>query len=251
MNQGIVISATPEEVARNAASLFARTAASAIRERGAFTVALAGGSTPRRLYEMLATPEFRDSVDWKNTHFFWGDERYVPTDSADSNYRMAREALLSKVAVPEGNIHPVRTELATAKEAASEYEREIREFFKGETRDSAPPSFDLVLLGLGTNGHTASLFPHRPTLHEAKRWVIEDFVEEVNAFRITMTLPLLNCARAVAFLVTGGDKAEVLREVVFGPRDPERLPAQLIQPATGTLTWFADSAAAARFPRAA
>lgn len=248
MNQGIVISATADEVARNAAMLMSRAAANAIELRQSFTVALSGGSTPRRLYELLATPEWKTRLDWPRVHLFMGDERFVPADNPESNYRMVREALLSKIAIPESNVHRVLTELATASDAAAQYDQEIRNFFANEMSPGTMPRFDLVLLGLGTNGHTASLFPHCPALHETERLVTADFVEEVNAWRITFTVPLINRARAVAFVVTGANKAGVMRDIMIGDHDPERLPAQLIQPTEGSLTWIADHAAAARMP---
>lgn len=230
-----------EELARAGAQLFVDSAVEAFRVRGRFRVALSGGSTPRRVYELLATPAFSGRVDWDRADLFWGDERYVPADDRDSNYRMTSQALLDHIPVSAANVHRVPTEISPPDAAAGAYETEIRQVFRGI---NSVPEFDLIYLGLGTNGHTASLFPHSPTLHESSRLVVADFVKEVNTWRISMSLPLLNHGRTVAFLIEGGQKAQVLQEVLLGPREPERLPAQLISP-QGTLLWMADVAAAA------
>ncbi len=235
-----------EQLARAAAELFVNTMTESISARGRFRVALSGGSTPRRVYELLATAGFSSLIDWDRIDIFWGDERYVPSDDRDSNYRMTHEALLRDVLVPAANIYRVPTEITPPPAAAAAYEHEIRQCF-GETH--AVPQFDLVYLGLGTNGHTASLFPYSPVLKESSRLVVADFVAEVNTWRISMSLPLLNRGRTVAFLVQGQEKAQVLRDVLLGPRDPERLPAQLIAP-EGKLLWMADEAAAAMLSRA-
>jgi 6-phosphogluconolactonase len=235
-----------EELARAGAQLFVDRAEDAIRARGRFRIALSGGSTPQRVYELLATPAFSRRADWDRVDLFWGDERYVPADDRDSNYRMTAEALLDHVPVPSANVHRVRTEISPPSAAASAYEDEIRQVFGEPT---SAPQFDLIYLGLGVNGHTASLFPHSPALHESSHLVVADFVTEVNAWRISMTLPLLNQGRVVAFLAEGAQKAQVLHEVLLGPRDPERLPAQLISP-QGKLLWMVDAAAAALVSRA-
>jgi 6-phosphogluconolactonase len=197
------------------------------------------------VYELLATPEFNRRVDWDRVDLFWGDERYVPADAQDSNYRMAAQALLDHIPVPPANVHRVPTEISPPPAAARAYEDALRRVF-GES--AALPEIDLTYLGLGTNGHTASLFPHSPALHESSRLVVADFVSEVNAWRISMTLPVLNHGRIVAFLIEGSQKAEVLRDILLGPRDPERLPAQLISP-QGKLLWMVDEAAAALVSR--
>ena len=212
-----------------------------IKTRGRFRVALSGGSTPRPVYQALATTVFSGRVDWDHVEIFWGDERYVPSDDRESNYRMAAEALLRHIPIPSGNIHRVRTEISPPQDAASEYEEEIRQSFGDSV---SVPQLDLVYLGLGTNGHTASLFPHSPALHESSRLVVADFVAEVNTWRISMSAPLLNRGRTVAFLIAGQEKARVLRDVLLGPRDPERLPAQIINP-TGKLLWLVEESAAA------
>lgn len=229
----------PAALAAAAAREFAARAAHAVRARGRFAVALAGGSTPKAAYELLAT-EHAGGVDWRRVHFFFGDERPVPPDHPDSNYRMAREALLSRV--PAGSVHRMRGELPPG-EAARRYEEELRGFFAGER----VPRFDLILLGLGEDGHTASLFPHTEALDETTRLAAANPVPELGTTRITLTLPVINAARAVIFLVSGGGKAEALRAVLGGPaggEDPRRYPAGLVRPG-GELLWLVDRPAAA------
>jgi 6-phosphogluconolactonase len=232
------------QLARAAAELFVNTAADSIAARGRFRVALSGGTTPRRLYKLLATSAFSSRVDWKHVHIFWGDERYVPANDPDSNYRMTAEALLRHVPIPAANAHRVATEISPPAAAAAAYEEQIRQSFA----DSSRPQFDLVYLGLGTNGHTASLFPRSPALREQLRLVMADLVAEVKGWRITMSAPLLNQGRVVVFLVQGQEKAQVLRDVLLGPVDAERLPAQLIAP-EGKLLWMVDEPAAAMLSR--
>lgn len=244
--QEILVCPDAQSVALEAAATFVRLAAEAIRERDRFTVALSGGSTPRSLFEILATPQWQKQVDWKNIHLFWGDERYVPDAYPENNFRMALETLLSRVPVPPVNVHRIKTELSQAEAAAASYQAEIAHFFG--TRPGQFPSFDLVFLGMGTNAHTASLFPHSQALHESSRLVVADFVQEVGMWRITMTARLLNAAKNVIFLLSGADKASVLRDVLFGDHDPERKPVQLIHPTNGTLVWLIDSASAAELP---
>jgi 6-phosphogluconolactonase len=235
-----------EQLASAAAELFVKTAAESISARGRFRVALSGGSTPRRVYELLATTGFTSRVDWDQVDMFWGDERYVSPDDPASNYHMTAQALLRYVPIPTANIHRVPTEINPPAAAAIAYEKDIRQCFGNST---SVPQFDLIYLGLGTNGHTASLFPHSPALKETWRLVVADFVAEVNTWRISMSAPLLNHGRTVAFLVEGQEKAQVLHDVLLGPRDPERLPAQLIAP-QGELLWMVDGAAAALVSRA-
>jgi 6-phosphogluconolactonase len=232
----------PEGVARAAATRFAELARGAVAGRGLFSVALAGGSTPRGVYELLAGEEFRGRVDWVNVHVFFGDERAVPAGHADSNYRMASESLLSRVNVPEKNIHRIEG-VGDAAANASDYESEMRGLF-GE--DAEWPRLDLVLLGMGDDGHTASLFPNTAALDERRAWVAANWVEKLGAWRVTLTAPAINAARHVLFLVNGAGKAERLREVLKGGRDPARLPSQLIRPHDGTLEWLVDRAAASR-----
>jgi 6-phosphogluconolactonase len=229
-----------EALAEAASAEFARRASAA---QDLFTVALAGGSTPRGLYSRLAGDEtLRHSLPWDRMHFFWGDERHVPPDHVESNYRMAQEAMLSRLPVPLANVHRIRGEVADADLAALDYEDVLRGFF--QLRSGALPRFDLVLLGLGADGHTASLFPATAALDERLRIAVSNRVDKLHAERITLTVPVFNRAACVVFLVSGDDKAEALRAVIEGPRDPQRLPAQLIAPDQGRLKWIVDRRAA-------
>jgi 6-phosphogluconolactonase len=226
-----------EALSHAAAGLFFQKAQHAVAERGWFAVALSGGSTPRRTYELLAEPPCRDRVPWSQVHVFWGDERCVPAGDPRSNARLAREALLDHVPVLADQVHPIDCAEAPD-QAAATYEALLRRFFGDE-----PPRFDLVFLGLGENGHTASLFPRTPVLEEQKRWVAAVQPAGQDLQRVTLTAPLLNQAAVVAFLVSGADKAGVLRAVLEGPHDPRRLPAQLIAPPDGILQWLLDEPA--------
>jgi 6-phosphogluconolactonase len=239
--QGVRVFDDAEGVARAAAETFARLAREAVEERGAFSVALSGGTTPRRVYELLAGDEFRDAILWSKVHVFFGDERAVPHDHSESNYRMASEALLSRVNIPPENVHRIEG-LGDAAANASDYESVMRGLFG----DAEWPRFDLVLLGMGDDGHTASLFPGTAALEESRAWVAPNWVEKLGAWRITLTAPAINAARRVVFLVTGASKAERLHEVLNGTHDPSRLPSQNIAPRDGTLEWYVDRAAAAK-----
>ena len=227
-----------EEISQAAAEVFSEAADGAIAERGRFSVALSGGNTPRRLHEILAAEPFRSQINWKAVHVFWGDERCVPPDDPRSNFRMARETLLDHVAIPSENIHPVQGELDPA-QAAEKYEAELQAFFVGK-----PPVFDLILLGLGDNAHTASLFPHTPVLNETKRWASQVYVAELDMYRVTFTAPLINQADQVVFLVSGAGKAAALQNVLEGPYHPQEYPAQLIRPNGAHPLWLVDRAAA-------
>lgn len=222
-----------DDVADAAAQLVVDCAAEAMAARGRFTLALSGGSTPRPLYELLATGEWRDRIDWPRIHLFWGDERAVPPDLADSNYRLAREALLDHVPIPPAQVHRIHGE-DDPEAAAAAYDQTLREV--------AGAGLDLVLLGLGHDGHTASLFPNRPAGREATRWVVAD-QDPAGRARITLTPPAINAARTVAVIVTGADKALALQAVREGPATPDLLPAQRIGPRHGRLVWIIDHAA--------
>jgi 6-phosphogluconolactonase len=233
--------ATTEEFTRAAAEYFVNQADVAITTRRRFSVALSGGSTPKPLYTLLATNDFARRVDWAHVYVFWGDERCVPPDHPDSCYRMAREALLDHVPLPSQNIYRIHGEDEPAL-AAAEYDQLLRRFF-GETSGAR---FDLVWLGMGDDGHTASLFPGTEVLDEHKRWVKENYVEVTKQkWRITLTPPAINAAANIAFLVSGAGKAERLRQVLKGEYQPYVLPSQLVKPADGHLVWLVDSAAAA------
>ena len=230
---------TPEALAEAAAEHVAQLAHAAVMDHGRFSVALSGGSTPRALHTRLAAEPWRDAVDWDRVHVFWGDERCVPPDHPDSNYRMARETLLDHVPIPPAQVHRMRGELSPA-EAAAAYEAELRAFFP----TVAWPAFDLVLLGMGDDGHTASLFPGTAALAETEHWVVANRVEKLETWRLTLTAPAINRAAHVLFLVAGTGKAERLRQVLRGPYQPTVLPSQLIRPVSGDLVWFVDRAAA-------
>ena len=232
---------TAEEVARAATDYFAAVAVRSIDTDGRFSVALAGGSTPRRTYQLLATDEYRNRIPWSQVHIFFGDERSVPATHADSNYRMAEEAMISLLPIPAPNVHRMIGR-GDAAANASLYESEMQTFFDGATW----PRFDLVLLGMGDDGHTASLFPGTEALNEARAWAVANWVEKLQTFRITLTAPAINHAANIVFLVAGAGKAERLPEVLRGPHNPLQLPAQLIQPVDGSLVWLVDKAAAAR-----
>ncbi len=224
-----------ESVSRAAAELFSGEATASVRARGRFAVALAGGATPRRAYEILAGHPFRERVPWHGVHVFWTDERCVPRDDPRSNERMAREALLDFVAIPEEQIHPFACGEGGAEEAATRSELELRRVF-GE----AGPRFDLVFLGLGADGHTASLFPGSPAIEEAERWVAPVRPPGSEFGRVTLSVPVLNGSALVAFLVSGSGKAGALRALFGAPFDPNRLPAQAIRPDSGRLLWLVD-----------
>ena len=228
---------SPEDLARAAAEHFVARSREAVEQRGSFAVALSGGSTPKLLFELLADPNelFRDQIPWSNIHFFWSDERHVPPDHPDSNYRMANDAMLSRVPVAEKNVHRVPSENLNATEAANQYEQTLI-----ETTHQSLPQLDLILLGLGPDGHTASLFPGTDVLHETKRLVAAPWVEKFQSYRITMTLPLLNNGASVVFLVSGAEKAKIVKEVLEGP---EKYPAQAVKPTHGELLWMLDKAA--------
>ena len=239
----VVVQPSLEAVSREAAARFERLSDQSIASTGHFSVALSGGSTPLALYRLLAEPPFREAIAWSRVHLFWGDERFVPPDHPDSNYGAALEALVSRVPLPTENVHSIPAEATEPEAAAAQYEDTLRRFFatpKGEV-----PRFDLVLLGLGPDGHTASLFPGLPALDENSHLVVATYVPKLAAWRITLTPPVLRSARHVMFLVAGPDKAAVLRDVLEGPHDPHRLPAQLVRPEDGDdLTWLVDEAAA-------
>ena len=228
-------------MARGAAERFVELGQAAIDARGCFSVGLAGGSTPKRTYELLASEAYREQLNWSKVHIFFGDERCVPPDHSESNYRMANEALISRVSIPPPNVHRING-LGDAVANASLYEDELRTFFN----PASWPRFDLVLLGMGDDGHTASLFPGTKALVEPRAWVVANWVEKFGTFRITLTAPAINHAANIAFLVTGATKAERLLEVLRGALDPEKLPSQLIQPLDGSLFWLVDKAAAGR-----
>jgi 6-phosphogluconolactonase len=231
--------ADKRELAEAAARSFADGAAASIAARGRFAVALAGGSTPRDIYARLAQKDLASALDWTRVHVFFGDERCVPATHADSNFKMAAESLLWHVPIPPVNQHRMRGEDAKPEAAAAEYEAKLRAFFAGE----AAPRFDLVLLGLGPDGHTASLFPGSPALAERARWVVPVVGPKPPPQRITLTYPALNGARAVAFLVAGEDKRDALTRLLATDGDPSVTPARGVAPTDGSVVVLADSTA--------
>lgn len=242
-----------EELALKAARRFARLADQYVIGCGRFTVALSGGSTPRAMLSILAADPYLDTVPWSSVYFFWGDERCVPPDHSDSNYRMATEALLSKVPVPTQNIFRIPAESPDPKRAAEDYSATLTSFFLSEpgrsTTGTAPlstvPRFDLVFLGMGPDGHTASLFPGTTALHAGDQEIaVANYVEKFKAHRITLTAATINNARNVTFLVAGPDKADALKEVLEGSYHPDLYPSQLIRPLNGSLLWMIDESAA-------
>jgi len=236
---------TPERLAEAVARHIVARATDAISATGRFTLALAGGSTPRAVYALLATPAFAPRVDWGLVQVLWGDERCVPPGDPRSNYRMTKEVLLDRVPIPAQQIHRIRGE-DEPEQAAAEYERELRALLGDGAEGRPDVALDLALLGMGEDGHTASLFPGHATVAEMARWVTAVYVPDAAMWRVTLTPALLNRARNVTFVVSGAGKAARLQEVLQGPFTPELLPAQAIQPALGRLTWMVDEAAAGR-----
>jgi 6-phosphogluconolactonase len=214
----------------------------AIAAHGLFHVALSGGNTPNALFRLLSSPPFVAQFDWARVHLWWSDERYVALDSPELNFNMANQALVSHISIPAENVHRVRVELP-AKDAATDYENTINQLVQPSARTS-PPAYDLILLGLGDDGHTASLFPGTVASIPVVRLVIAHFVPKVNMLRITFTPRLINAARHVMFLVSGANKAGILNRVINGPYQPDMLPSQLIAPPNGELTWLLDRDAA-------
>lgn len=238
----LVVAPDAGRLAEAAAERVAGIAVEAVARAGRFTVALAGGATPKGLYARLAAEPHRARVPWRAAQVFWGDERCVGPEHPESNYLMAAETLLRHVPIPPGQIHRMRGEDPDPARAAADYERRLRTVF--QVAPGVPPRFDLILLGLGADGHTASLFPGSPVLREAKRLVTAVHVEGLGASRLTLTLPVLNAAAVILFLVSGEDKAEAIRAVLEPTRPETPLPAQLVRPRDGTLTWLVDAAAA-------
>jgi len=229
-------------IAKRVAQEFVQVAAAAVKEKGSFTVALAGGSTPKTLYGLLVNdPALKGQVPWDRMYLFFGDERNVGPEHADSNFRMATEAMLSKAPIKPEQVTRIKGEYKDTEKAAAEYEQALRAGFT--LREGQFPRFDLVLLGMGNEGHTASLFPGTKALHETQRIVARNWIGKLFTERITLTAPAINNAALVIFMITGSDKALALKGVLEGPYEPEQLPAQMIQPSNGELQWLVDTAA--------
>jgi 6-phosphogluconolactonase len=240
----MTVSATTESRTFDTAIMLAQNVAAwlcALAEAGGrrFSICLSGGSTPRLLYQQIATPAIASGFPWPRVHWFWGDERFVPQNDPDSNYQMARDALLSRVPIPTGNIHPIPTEGLSADEAAAAYETTLKKFYGADVLAPDRPLFDVTLLGIGENGHTASLFPGQPALQEKRRWAVATIGADAQP-RITLTYPVLDSSRDVAFLATGASKRDVVTRARAGDR---ALPAALVRP-IGRLHWLTDRAAA-------
>lgn len=240
MSTEIEIFPSPDELAVAAAEKWIALANGQTQNNQMFHVALSGGSTPKRLFHLLAENSYANRMNWERVHVYFGDERFVPSDHADSNFRMANEALLSLVAIPSENIHRVPTELPDAASAASAYEKELRAHLP---KTGNTVCFDLIFLGLGTDGHTASLFPDTSALTETRKLVTDVHVKKLDSMRITLTYPVINQARNVIFLVEGESKKEIVREILGSPGQQKKYPAQGIQP-SGQLCWMLDRAAA-------
>ncbi|PYU69017.1 MAG: 6-phosphogluconolactonase [Acidobacteria bacterium] len=242
MGGEIRILADGAAIAKRAAQEFVQAAASAVREKGSFNAVLAGGSTPKALYRLLVNdPTLRSQVPWDKIHLFFGDERHVAPDHADSNFRMATEAMISKAPIKPEQVTRIKGEYPDAEQAALEYEKAVKEYFK--LKDGEYPRFDLVLAGMGNEGHTLSLFPGTKALHADRRIAVRNWVGKLYAERITLTAPVACNAAQIVFMVTGADKARALKAVLEGPFEPEQLPAQLLQPKNGRLLWLVDTAA--------
>lgn len=235
----IVIAKNLDELSKLGADRFVSLANAAIGKNGRFSVALAGGSTPKSLYRLLASEEFRNKIDWRRVFFFFGDERYVPPNDPESNFRMAKENLFDLLGTPPENIFGWPVGEAVPQITADKYEKTLRSFFR------ASQLLDLALLGMGADGHTASLFPFTPALRENSRLAVSNWVEKLATHRLTMTFPMLNSAANIIFMVAGGEKAPAVKEILEGGRNPEKYPAQQIIPSEGKLTWYLDGKAAA------
>ena len=238
MRRQVLIFPSIVELSRLAAEKFIEIGNKAIKSRGHFTVALAGGSTPKSLYRLLTTENFKSQIDWKSVFFFLGDERNVPPDTEESNFRMANETLFEPLQISFDKIYRWETERAIPEEIAEDYGSGIEYFFRGF------PKFDLILLGMGADGHTASLFPFTEALNENEEITVANYVEKLNDWRFTLTFPVINNSRNIIFLIAGADKAETLKEVLEGEFQPLKYPSQNVKPESGNLFWLVDEAAA-------
>jgi len=235
----------PDKVAlvTQAVEYFIESANRQIAHNGVFAVALSGGGTPRPVYAALAKPENAERVDWSKVHLFWGDERHVSPEDAQSNYRMVREVMLDQITIPTENVHRVPAEMEV-RMGAFQYEETLRQFFTGDW-----PVFDFVFLGMGGDGHTASLFPNSTGLNEDFRWFIANYAPEMKTWRMTLTTPAINAARLILVLVEGAGKADRLQRALTGPKDPYEMPIQMIDPSQGEMIWLVDEAAASKIKK--
>jgi 6-phosphogluconolactonase len=240
-NKEINVSKNQEEIFIKSADIFTQLASQAIAARGQFSVALSGGSTPKGMYTLLASDAYKDKIDWSKVQLFWGDERSVPPTDSQSNFRMANETMISKIAIPPENVHRMQAEAEDIEAAAKDYENVLKQVLN--FTDGEQPCFDLILLGMGDDGHTASLFPGTKALAEKNRVVVVNWVEKFHTNRMTFTAPAINNARNVVFMAAGENKRHPLKEVLIGERNPELYPSQLVQPTNGKLIWLVDEAA--------
>ncbi len=238
----IQVVSSGEAFISTAADRFIAAAQQSMAERGRFSAALSGGGTPEPVYAALAEPPYRDQINWARVDLFWGDERHVPPDDAASNYRMVKNVLIDRVPIPEENVHRVPAEMEI-RMAAFSYEETLRDYFEGEW-----PVFDFLFLGMGADGHTASLFPHSAGLNEEQRWFIANTAPDGEAWRLTLSKHAINAARQIVVLVRGAAKAEMLKAALTGPKRPEEMPIQLIHPEDGQMLWLVDEAAAGLLP---
>lgn len=234
-DRDIIICADAEELSQKAAERFIRLAQDAIARSGRFIVALSGGSTPRALYSLLASPGYNERIQWNKIHLYWGDERCVPPHHPDSNFLMVQETLLANITIPRENFHRIAAEFEPAA-AAADYQEQIQKLF--QLSPGALPRFDLILLGLGEDGHTASLFPGNAALDDKQHIVIATYVDKLNAHRVTLTLPVINRAAEIVFLVAGQDKSSVVKQIIGESADGPALPAARVRPASGRLVWL-------------
>lgn len=244
-NSEIVVARDSAELSYKAAELLVGCIFETLSRKERFSMALSGGATPQTLFSLLVEDDyFKNTIPWEKIHFFWGDERHVPPQDEQSNYRMAHDIMLAKAQVRTDNIHRMPTEQTDAGKVAQGYEQELRQFF--ELAADQLPVIDFNLLGIGPDGHTASLFPETTALLENRRLVVANWVEKFQTHRITMTAPVLNNAATIVFLVSGRQKADILQQILEGEHRPNQLPAQLIRPRQGRLLWLVDQAAAGR-----
>lgn len=229
-----------DTISQQAAAYVVRIAREAIVTRGRFTLALSGGGTPKKLYSLLATEPYKSQIDWQLVEIFWSDERCVPPDDPESNYHLAQEVMLSRLSIPVAQVHRMPADRADRDAASQDYTHEMQRVFS----TNGIPEFDLLQLGMGPEGHTASLFPHQPSLRETQRLVMPVSVPKPPPDRLTFTPPILKAARNVLFLATGADKADALQAVIEGPSNPDEYPAQIVRPPNGEVTWMVDSAIA-------
>lgn len=245
VNREVRILPDANAIARRAAEKIVEAAAAAVNEKGIFTISLAGGSTPKTLYNLLATdPVFKSQMPWAKTQFFFGDERHAPPDDSESNFRMANESMLSKVALKPEQVIRIKGEYEETEKAAKEYEQTLRAWFK--LSDGQLPRFDVLLLGMGDEGHTLSLFPGTKALQDNGRLVMSNWIGKLYTERVTITAPVANHSALAIFMVTKADKALALKAVLEGRYEPEQLPSQLIQPKNGKLLWLVDTTAASK-----